>query len=133
MARRRTVELPTGMEPFDRTADQWCALEAPMWLRDSRAAARHYSEWALPGFGRGMDPDDPVTRRYYVDMMWLSRCVRPQWLFHVGALSVTEVELLSADRWARWGRPGRCRSPMLDPTAEVPGWLTCCRQEDRRG
>ncbi|MGB6164024.1 MAG: hypothetical protein WBF75_15920 [Pseudonocardiaceae bacterium] len=130
MARRRTLELPAGAVLFDRSPQEWRELGAPVWLGDSRAAAGLYAEWALPGFGRGMDPDDPTPRRYYVEMMWLPRCVRPQWLSHAGALSSAEAELLASDRW---GRPGRCRAPMLAPGADVPAWLVCCRRGDRRG
>lgn len=131
MARRRAVELPAGTEPFDRSPQQWRELGAPGFVADPAVAARCYSEWARPGFGRGSTATDPTTARYYVSMAWLPRCVRPLFLAYVGALAPGEVALLAGDRRARWGRPGRCWSPMLAPDAPMPEWLECCRRGDR--
>lgn len=133
VARRKTLELPSGVTPFNRTAEQWRELDAPAWVSDSMAAAEAYVSWASQGYGRGADPTDMVIRLYYVEMLWLKHCVRPQWLAQAGALLDFEVQLLSTDRYQRWGRPGHCRSPMLDPEAPVPDWLACCRREARRG
>jgi hypothetical protein len=133
MARRRTVELPAGAEPFDRSPAQWRELGAPEFVADLAVAAEFYSRWALPGYGRGLTATDPTARRYYVAMAWLPRCVRPLYLAHVRALLPGEVQLLSGDRRNRWGRLGRCWSPMLAADADVPAWLECCRREDRRG
>lgn len=133
MALRKTIGLPAGAEPFDRSPEQWRALNAPPWLYDLDAAAEAYVSWALSGYGGGLDPTGQGIRRYYVEMLWWPRCVRPQYLASVGALLPGEAQLLAADRQARWGRPGRCRSPMLEPAASVPEWLVCCRRETRRG
>jgi hypothetical protein len=129
MARRRMIELPPGRYPFDRTPQQWRDSGAPVWVFDSDAAAEVYVTWARAGYGRGVDLADGVVRRYYVDMRWLPHCVQPRYLDHVGALTAGEAQLLVSDRSARWGRPGRCRSPMLDAAADVPRWLECCRQD----
>ena len=43
MARRRAAELPAGVEPFDRSPEQWRELGAPTWVFDlDAAAARGY-------------------------------------------------------------------------------------------
>ncbi len=131
MARRKTAVLPAGAVPFDRSPEQWQDLGAPEFVADPDAAAWCYSKWARPGFGRGSTATDPTAKRYYVCMAWLPRCVRPLFLAHVGALAPGEVALLAGDRRARWGRPGRCWSPMLAPDADVPAWLQCCRRAGR--
>ncbi|HET9255489.1 MAG TPA: hypothetical protein VFO16_09835 [Pseudonocardiaceae bacterium] len=131
MARRRAAELPPGAEPFHRSAEQWRELGAPVFVYDVDAAAEAYVAWAPVGYGGGKDPADELVRRYYVGMIWLPRCVKPQWLAHAGALLDVEAELLASDRWARWGRPGRCRAPMLAAEADVPEWLVCCRRVSR--
>ncbi len=132
MARRRTIESPAGTRPFERPASVWRDLGAPAWVFDMAAASEAYISWARAGYGRGADLDDGVVGRYYVAMQWLPRCVQPRYLDHVGALTAGEAQLLASDRWARWGRPGRCRSRMLDSAAVgVPQWLWCCQQEPR--
>jgi len=133
MARRRTLELPAGTEPFDRSPEQWRELGAPEFVVDLAAAAQCYSRWARPGYGRGLTSTDATAQRYYVTMAWLPRCVRPLYLAHVGALAPGEVQLLSGDQRNQWGRLGRCWSPLLAADADVPIWLECCRQEDRSG
>jgi hypothetical protein len=130
MARRRVAELPAGAEPFDRSVQQWRELGAPTWVFELAAAAEAYVAWAQPGYGGGLEPDDVLVRRHYA-RKWMAQCVKPQWLAQAGALLDAEVQLLSGDRWARWGRPGRCRSRMLAPGADVPVWLTCCRRDPR--
>jgi hypothetical protein len=131
VARRRVVELPPGVEPFDRSPEQWRELGAPAWVFVPDAAAEAYSAWALPGYGRGMDPADPVMRRYYVQT-WMARCTKTQFLAHVGALSPAEVALLGTGSRAGWGDPARCWARMLDADADVPAWLECCRRERPR-
>jgi hypothetical protein len=133
VARRKTAVLPVGVVPFDRTVEQWRALGAPEFVVDLAVAAECYSRWAQPGYGRGCAATDPTARRYYVAMAWLPRCVRPLYLAHARALLPSEVQLLSGDRRNRWGRLGRCWSPMLAADADVPAWLEACRREDRRG
>jgi hypothetical protein len=133
MARRRGIELPAGARPFERDVADWRDLGAPAWVYDLPAAVMAYVAWARPGYGRGADLSDGVIGRYYVAMQWLPHCVQPRYLDHVGALTAGEAQLLANDRSARWGRPGRCRTPMLDPKADVPVWLACCRQEPRHG
>jgi hypothetical protein len=131
MAKRRVSELPPGTKPFERTTAQWSALGAPEWVIDTGAATEIYVQWARNGYGRGADPTDEVIRRYYVEMAWLKRCIRPQFLVDSGALNDAEMQLLTAGRSARWGRPGRCWGRMLSADAPTPEWLACCRQ--RRG
>ncbi len=128
MARRRAAELPTGMQAFDRTLDQWLELGAPPYVYDEAAARERYVIWGREGYGRGLDPADPVLR-YYVAMRWQPKCVKPLFLAHVGALHPAEdAQLLTGDDlFSRWGRLGRCRSAMLAPDADVPNWLLCCR------
>jgi hypothetical protein len=92
------------------------------------AAAEAYVSWALSCYGGGHDPTDPVIRRYFVEMIWMRKCTKPQWLAHAGVLLPAEVQLFTGDKWARWGRPGRCRSQQLNPAANVPSWLECCRR-----
>lgn len=133
MARRRRIELPANVAPFDRTVEQWRALGAPAWVFDLDAASEAYFGWALSCYGGGHDSTDPAIRRYFVEMIWMQNCVKPQWLWHAGVLLPAEVRLFTGDRWARWGRPGRCRSQQLNPEADVPVWLACCRQEPRHG
>jgi hypothetical protein len=128
MAKRRVIELPPGVEPFNRTAGQWDDLGAPEWVIDAGAATEIYVQWARNGYGRGADPTDEVIRRYYVEMAWLKRCIRPQFLVNSGALTDAEMQLLTARHSARWGRPGRCWTPMLHSEADCPPWLACCRQ-----
>lgn len=132
MALRKTIELPAGVQPFDRTADQWRDLNAPAWVWDLNTAAEAYVAWALSAYGGGHDPTGQGIRKYYVGMIWWPKCVRPQFLEFAGALSSVEAQLLG-DRNARWGRPGRCWTRMLNPIANVPEWLVCCRQEARPG
>jgi hypothetical protein len=134
VARRRVAELPPGAEPFNRSAQQWRELGAPPFVYDVDAAAEAYVAWALAGYGGGEDSTDELVRAYYVRLLWVPRCVKPQWLAHAGALLDAEAQLLAGDRQARWGRPGRCRSRMLDSEAVgVPAWLECCKREQRRG
>lgn len=104
-------------------------MGAPAFVYDPDIAAEAYSAWSRPGFGRGCDPTDPTIRFYYLGS-WLT-CVRPQFLYAVGALTGQEWALLDADQYRRWGRPGRCPSRMLDSRAEVPDWLECCKVSDR--
>lgn len=99
---------------------------------DTDAAALAYVTWALARYGAGRDPDDELVRRYYL-RWWMARCVKPRWLAHAGVLTEGETQTLAGDRWAWWGRPGRCRSRFLDPAADVPPWLACCRAEPRHG
>jgi hypothetical protein len=128
------VELLSGMEPFDRSPKQWCALNAPAWVWNMDTAAEAYVSWALPAYGGGHHPTGQGIRKYYVGMLWWPRCVRPQFLASVGALLPVEAQLLSGDRQARWGRPGRCSSRMLASDASgIPGWLECCRTPRQSG
>lgn len=123
MARRRSIELPAGTEPFSRTAREWRDLGAPAWVYDLDVAAAAYISWARAGYGRNADLTDGVIGHYFVAMQWLPRCVQPRYLDHVSALTAGEAQLLASDRSARWGRPGRCRLPMLDSEADCPrGW-----------
>jgi hypothetical protein len=131
MARRRIIELAPGAELFNRTARQWHDLGAPVWVVAADAATERYVEWARFGFGRGSDPADEVIRKYFVEMQWLPWCVRPQFLAYAGALTAAETQLMTAGRSVPWGRPAQCRSRMLDSEANVPGWLSCCRQPAR--
>jgi len=133
MARRRTAELPAGAVPFDRTDEEWRELAAPAWVYEPDAAAEAYVSWALSCYGGGHDPTDPTIRRYFVEMIWTRKCVKPQYLGHASALLPAEVQLLTGDKWAKWGRPGRCRAQQLNPGADVPQWLECCRREQQRG
>jgi hypothetical protein len=119
--------------PLRRPGPLRVEVRHPLYVYDEAAARERYVLWAREGYGRGLDPADQLLR-YYVGMIWQPRCLKPLYLAHVGALLDAEVQLLAGDRWARSGRPGRCRSQMLDQAAEeVPGWLACCRQEPRRG
>ncbi|MGH3722032.1 MAG: hypothetical protein ACRDRI_24955 [Pseudonocardiaceae bacterium] len=129
MARRRSVldDLAPGVELFERSTEQWRRLGAPLWVYDLDAAAERYVTWAPSSYGGGAVPNE-LTRRYYVGMIWTPKCVKPQFLHAHGHLTAVEEQLLTTDKYARWGRPGRCRSPQLNPDADVPGWLTCCRR-----
>jgi hypothetical protein len=127
------IELAPGTRPFERTAREWRDIGAPVWVFDLNAAAEAYAAWAQFGYGRDADLADGVICRYYVEMQWLPHCVQPRFLDHVGALFPGEAQLLATDRSARWGRPGRCRVPMLASDADVPDWLTLCRREPRFG
>jgi hypothetical protein len=128
MARRRVAELPAGAVLFDRSAEEWRRLRAPGFVSDVDVAAEAYAHWA----GACFDPHDEVNRRYFVEMGWLKRCVRPQFLAHVGALNPAEIELMSDRGSARWGRIGRCWAPRLEADAVgVPRWLWCCRRDPR--
>ncbi|MGH3808062.1 MAG: hypothetical protein ACRDRU_15840 [Pseudonocardiaceae bacterium] len=129
MARRRgTLDaLAPGVELFERSTEQWCRLGAPLWVYDIAAAAEAYATWASRAYGGGVDPTDQIVRRYYVMMAWWPWCVRPQWLHAHGHLTAAEEQILATDKYARWGRPGRCRSPQLNPDADCPDWLACCR------
>jgi hypothetical protein len=118
------------MQAFDRTLDQWLELGAPLYVYDEVAARERYVIWGREGHGRGLDPADPVLR-YYVAMCWQPKCLKPLFLAHAGALLPAETQLLTSDRFLRWGRPGRCRSQMLAADADVPAWLQCCRRAPR--
>lgn len=132
MAKRRVSELPPGTKPFERTAAQWSDLGAPEWVIDPGAATEKYVLWARNGYGRGADPSDEMIRKYYVEMAWLKRCVRPRYLTHAGALNPVERELLSGGQSSRWGSPGRCWAELLEADAVgVPRWLRCCRRDPR--
>jgi hypothetical protein len=70
-----------------------------------------------------------VIRRYYVEMLWLKHCVRPQWLLHAGALLNFEAQLLSTDKYRRWGRPGAVpRRCLIFQRRSLSG----CRAADER-
>jgi hypothetical protein len=57
-----------------------------------------------------------------------------QFLHSVGALTELERSALESERYARWGRTGRCASPMLAAgAAGVPEWLECCVRNQSRG
>lgn len=56
MALRKTIGLPAGVQAFDRSPEQWRALDAPVWVYDLDAAAERYVSWALRGYGGGLDP-----------------------------------------------------------------------------
>lgn len=131
MARRRDVVAQAGA--FDRTPEQWHELGAPAFVYQRDAAAEAYVAWAVPGFGGRRDPADPLVWFYYVSKIWMPRCCKPQYLAHVDALTSTEVALLAANQWARWDRPGHCRSKLLAGDAPVPSWLESCRRRDAGG
>jgi hypothetical protein len=132
MARRRIIELPPGARPFERPASVWRDLGAPEWVIDAGAATEKYVLWAQYGYGRGADPSDETIRKYFVEMTWLTRCVRPRYLIHAGALNSAEHELLSNGQLSRWGSPGRCWAELLEADAVgVPRWLWCCRRDPR--
>lgn len=126
MARRRTLAVPADVEPFRRTARQWAALDAPGWVHDEAAAAEALAVWAVPRYGGGTDPGEPVLR--WFARLWLQRCVGPQYLHHADALTDLEHGLWLSDPRSKRGHPGACSVPMLRTDADVPPWLRCCRQ-----
>jgi hypothetical protein len=133
VAQRKSLDIPTGAKLFDRTLAQWQQLGAPDWVYDRHAGESTYIRWAQPGYGERLSPGDTALR-YYVAMLWWPFCVRPQFLYLVDALTETERSALESERYARWGRPGRCASPMLAADADgVPDWLECCRSPGRSG
>lgn len=133
MARRKKAESPAGAVLFDRSPEEWRQLGAPDFVSDVPAACEAYVVWAPRAYGGESDPTDEVVRRYYVEMAWLKRCVRPQFLYFINALNAAERELMeSGGQSARWGRPGRCWAPRLLSDAGVPEWLRCCRSSGGR-
>jgi hypothetical protein len=129
MARRRKLDAFAGA--FDRSPEQWRELGAPAFVYDMDAAAQTYSVWGMPCWGGGNDPADPPTRFYYIGMMWMPYCLKPRYLYHVGAATAGEMALL-ANQESRWDTPDRCRWRLLRPDAEVPSWLAeCCRSTGR--
>lgn len=133
MARRKSMDVSAEAGLFDRSLAQWQELGSPDWVYDRHAADLAYIRWTLPGYGERCNPGDTALR-YYVGMEWWPFCVHPQFLYSVDALTEMERGVLESERYARWGRPGRCASRMLAVDAiGVPAWLECCRSAGRSG
>ena len=128
MARRKSLQGTKGA--FDRAPDEWRALGAPAFVYDIDAAAEAYSVWGMSCWGGQKDPSDQGTRFYYIGLIWLPCCVKPRYLYHVGAVTDVERALLTTGH-ARWDPPDRCRSHLLRPDAGVPEWLELCRSSGR--
>ncbi len=130
MARRKTLEVPAHVVPFQRTPEEWADLGAPAWVYDLDAGAEALCAWAVMRYGGGVDPTERLLR-WFVSRLWWRGCVQPQYLDAADALTDVERGMWVAPCSTR-GRPGQRAAPMLRADAPVPAWLGCCRQPERR-
>jgi hypothetical protein len=126
VARRRVLEVPPHIVPFQRTPAQWADLGAPAWVYELDAGAQALVAWAVPRAGGGTDPTDRLLR-WMVTQLWWPGCVQPQYLGHAGSLTDVERAMWATPGPSTHGRPDRCAAARLRADAPVPAWLECCR------